>query len=130
MQALWPFSAKYQYHEIITCTTGNMWMKSSPWIWCGSKRCGHFIFGNTDTIFSVKALLQKQKDRCIYATIFFCKLQIIFANTVVQRIPLMTYTIYNGKHSFTKQLLQALFRSPVCEKVINPVIKLLHWKFI
>lgn len=50
-----------------------------------------------------------QKDR--YATIFFCKLQIIFANTVDQRFPQVTSTIYNEKQSnlFTKQLLQALF---------------------
>lgn len=39
-----------------TCTTGNMWMKSKPWIWWGSMRCGHFIRGRTATIFSVKAL--------------------------------------------------------------------------
>ncbi len=40
----------------LTCITGKMWIKSSPWIWWGSRRWGHFIFGNTDTIFSVRAL--------------------------------------------------------------------------
>lgn len=52
------------YQEACTCTTGKMWMKSNPCIWCGSKRWGHFILGKTDTIFSVKAL-----DKGKYETI-------------------------------------------------------------
>lgn len=49
-------SAIFIYQQACTCTTGKIWMKSNPCIWCGSKRWGHFILGKTDTIFSVKAL--------------------------------------------------------------------------
>ena len=48
---------------ILTCITGNIWIKSRPCIWCGSIRWGHFISGNTATIFSVRAL-QKKKLLC------------------------------------------------------------------
>jgi hypothetical protein len=52
-----------------------MWIKSSPWIWWGSNRCGHFIFGNTATIFSVKALLvnETKYDGLKYVTLYQCK---------------------------------------------------------
>lgn len=46
----------YSMADIYTWTTGKMLIKSSPWIWWGSKRWGHFIRGKTATIFSVKAL--------------------------------------------------------------------------
>jgi hypothetical protein len=57
-----------------------MWIKSSPWIWWGSNRCGHFIFGNTATIFSVKALLvnETKYDGLKYVYINASHLQQVF----------------------------------------------------
>ena len=69
-QPLQPQTFEYPTTDFIKCmfdallektwTTGKMWMKSNPWIWCGSIRCGHFIRGRTATIFSVSALKKGQ----------------------------------------------------------------------
>lgn len=44
-------------------------MKSKPWIWWGSIRCGHFILGKTATILSVRALQKKIKFKSAW---LFC----------------------------------------------------------
>ena len=71
-QPLQPQTFEYPTTDFIKCmfdallektwTTGKMWIKSNPWIWCGSIRCGHFIRGRTATIFSVSALKIRQKQ--------------------------------------------------------------------
>lgn len=57
---------------IPTWTTGKIWMKSKPWIWCGSSLCGHFILGSTATIFSVKELKRVN---------YLCELSCLISNT-------------------------------------------------
>lgn len=49
--------------EALTWITGNMWIKSIPWIWWGSSWWGHCIFGRTETIFSDSALFGKHNKQ-------------------------------------------------------------------
>lgn len=65
-------SMSFSLWRIPTCITGKIWIKSSPWIWWGSRRWGHFIFGRTETIFSVRALQQDRKHSLLLNQMILC----------------------------------------------------------